>query len=345
MGTLQQAFPFYFSRMRKSDHFNGRIYLNPVATDVMKPGAGLRVLRKFLSRHPGREPAVPLGPFTADAKALQNLSPDVLRITWLGHSTVLIETDGKRFLTDPVWYSRVSPFRLFGPKRFFENPLPLDDLPPVDFILLSHDHYDHLDKGTVLRLCRRNMPVITMPGVGKRLEKWGIPQNLITELDWWQSKQIADGFTVTATPSRHFSGRWLNDRFKTLWGAFAVTSPAHKVFFGADSGYYNGFTEIAERLGPFDLIMLEIGAYNEEWEAIHMGPENAIQATVDMGRPLLMPIHWATFNLAMHRWQEPVERLISEAEKKNVQLVLPAPGEIVTVNKKPYNSRWWEKYK
>ena len=331
--------------MQANQNFNGRIFLNPVPTDVMKPGAFFRVMRKFLQRTPGREPAGPLGPFTVDGNLLQQLPPATLRVTWLGHSTLLIETDGKRFLTDPVWYNRVSPFRFFGPKRFFKNPLSLAALPKIDAVLLSHDHYDHLDRQTLLALTKQNVPVITLLRVGQRLINWGVPKEQVTELDWWQATKLGDGFTITATPSRHFSGRWLTDRFTTLWGAFAIKSPNHNVFFGADSGYYNGFKEIGERLGPFDICMLEIGAYNEEWEAIHMGPEKAIQATIDLGKPLLLPIHWGTFSLAMHSWKEPVERLIEEAVKKNVNLVLPAPSETVIVNQEPYNSGWWTHYK
>ncbi|GAA4747827.1 MBL fold metallo-hydrolase [Flavisolibacter ginsenosidimutans] len=331
--------------MQAPQNFNGKVFLNPVSTEMMKPGSFFRVMRKFLQKHPEREPASPLGPFSASAEVLQQLPSQTLRVTWLGHSTLLIEVDGKRFLTDPVWYNRVSPFRFLGPRRFFQNPLPLSHLPAIDAVLLSHDHYDHLDKQTLLALTRKNIPVITMLGVGRRLVNWGVQKNLITELDWWQETKIDGGFTVTATPSRHFSGRWLNDRFKTLWGAFVVKAPVHNIFFGADSGYYNGFAEIAERLGPFDIAMLEIGAYNEMWEAIHMGPEKAVQATLDLGRPLLLPIHWGTFSLAMHPWKEPVERLIAEAAKKDVKLILPAPGESVTVNKEPYNSQWWTQYR
>lgn len=336
--------PFLLSVMQSENHFNGKIFLNPVPTQMMKRGAFFRVLRQFLQKHPGREPLKALGPFRTDNDVLRHLPAQALRITWLGHSTVLIETDGKRFLTDPVWYNRVSPFRNIGPKRFFQNPLPLDAVPKLDAVLLSHDHYDHLDKRTLLYLCRQNVPVITMLGVGKRLLNWGVSKALVTELDWWQSTETEKGFTVTATPSRHFSGRWIGDRFKTLWGAFAIKSPSHSVFFGADSGYYNGFGQIAKHLGPFDAVLLEIGAYNREWESIHMGPENAVQATVDLGRPLLLPIHWGTFSLAMHPWKEPVERLIAEAATRDVRLLLPAPGETVTVNGKPYNSKWWEAF-
>ncbi len=330
--------------MRQSDHFNGKIYLNPVPTEVMGKGAIWRLMRKMLKSHPGREPAKPLGPFTINEPLLNEIPSTALRVTWLGHSTLLLDVDGKRFLTDPLWYNRASPFTLAGPKRFFQNPLPLSRVNGVDAVLLSHDHYDHLDKKTMLVLAGRGIPVITLPGVGKRLVQWGVPASLVTELDWWESLQLGQ-HRVTAAPARHFSGRWLNDRFRSLWGSFAIKGPAHAVYYGADSGYYNGFVTIGERLGPFDLALLEIGAYNEEWEAIHMGPENAVQASLDLGAALLMPIHWGTFNLAMHPWTEPVERLLAEAEKKIVSLVLPAPGQTLTVEKAAYNSRWWESYR
>lgn len=331
--------------MKTSDHFNGKIFLNPVPTEVMGKGSFWRVMRKFFQKHPGREPAQPLGPFAVQADTLNAPPAQALRTTWLGHSSLLLDVDGKRYLTDPLWYQRASPFRYAGPRRFFENPLRLNEVPAIDAILLSHDHYDHLDRQSILHLTQRGIPVITFLGVGKRLKDWGVPSSLVTELDWWDSVSLGQGHAISAAPARHFSGRWLTDRFSTLWGSFAISGPLHKVYYGADSGYYDGFVTIGEKLGPFDLALLEIGAYNEEWEAIHMGPEKAVQAAIDLKADLLMPIHWGTFNLAMHAWQEPVERLITAAEKKAVPLVLPAPGETTTINGAPYNSGWWKNYR
>jgi L-ascorbate metabolism protein UlaG (beta-lactamase superfamily) len=331
--------------MQLSDHYNGKIFLNPVPTEVMGPGSFFRVAGKYFKRQPGREPGEPLGPFKIDPALLRGLPPQGMRVTWLGHSSLILEVDGKRFLTDPVWYERASPFKYVGPKRFFKNPLDIDHLPPIDYILLSHDHYDHLDKQAIIRLTQKGIRVLTLLGVKKRLTDWGINKDLVSELDWWDSMLLDHDFKISIAPARHFSGRWLADRFTTLWGSFVMKGPLHSVYFGADSGYYNGFTTITEKLGPFNLALLEIGAYNEEWEAIHMGPEKAVQAAIDLGRPLLMPIHWGTFNLAMHPWKEPVERLIAEAAKHNVELLLPAPGETIAVNKQPYNSMWWMKYK
>jgi L-ascorbate metabolism protein UlaG (beta-lactamase superfamily) len=328
-----------------SDHFNGKIFLNPVPTEVMGKGAFGRMMKMYMQNHPNRTPTTPPGPFKADLRFINQLPADVVRITWLGHSSNLIEIDGKRFLTDPLWYSRASPFTALGPKRFFDNPLPINDLPLIDCILLSHDHYDHLDKNSILRLLSKRIPIITMLGVGKRLIKWGADKDLVTELDWWQQKELNGGFIITALPARHFSGRWTNDRLSTLWGSFAIRGPLHNVYFGADSGYYDGFKKIGEELGPFDLTMLDTGAYNKEWESIHMGPENAVKANVDLKGKLLMPIHWGTFNLAFHPWTEPVERVIKAAQLQQVPLLLPAPGETRSISDGSYNSRWWESYK
>lgn len=311
----------------------------------MRKGSFLKVLKKSLLRDRHRYPSSAPGPFRVDLDQLATLPADALRVTWLGHSTVLLEVEGKRLLTDPLWYQRASPFTLLGPKRFFDNPLPLDKLPPIDAILLSHDHYDHLDKGAMSALMHRGIPVITLLGVGALLEGWGLNKTLITELDWWDSVTLEGGLTITAAPARHFSGRWINDRFHTLWGSFGIKASRYNVYYGADSGYYPGFTEIGERLGPFDLTLLEIGAYNKEWESIHMGPEAAVRAHRDLGGRLLMPIHWGTFSLAFHPWTEPIERLMKEAEQWRVPLLVPTPGETVTLKEAPYNSFWWEAYR
>jgi len=325
-----------------SDHYNGKIFLNPVSTEVMGKGSFFRVMKLYAQKHPNRTPPRRPGPFHVNLDLLNRLPANTLRVTWLGHSSSIIEVDGKRFLTDPLWYDRASPFTAIGPKRFFENPVRINELPAIDHILLSHDHYDHLDKDAVVYLASKGIPVITLLGVGKRLVNWGVDKNLVTELDWWQQFKV-DDFVITALPSRHFSGRWLADRFSTLWGSFAIKGPVHNVYFGADSGYYNGFKLIGEKLGPFDLTMLDTGAYHQEWESIHMGPENAVQAHLDLEGKLLLPIHWGTFNLALHPWTEPVERVMKAAEANNVQLLLPAPGETVNVDDGAYISKWWEK--
>ena len=330
--------------MYNSPHFDGKKFLNPVPTKVNSDNSFFKILKQFLQKHPGRIPSTPLGPFSVDQKKIDHINKDEIRVTWLGHSTLILAIDGKQIITDPVWYQRASPFKHIGPKRFFDPPLNMKELPFLDAVLLSHDHYDHLDKLAIKKLAYSNIPIICMLGVGKRLIKWGIDKNLITELDWWQQTEVLKDFSITALPSRHFSGRSLSDRFSTLWGSFAIKGTTHQVYFGADSGYYNGFKTIGDKLGPFDLTLLDTGAYNKMWEEIHMGPENAVQAHLDLKGKILMPIHWGTFALAFHPWKEPVERIIKAAAKYNVTLLLPEPGETITVNSEGYNSKWWEKY-
>lgn len=327
--------------MYNSSHFNGKVFLNPVPTEVMRKGSQGRLLRKIFQTHPKRSPNHPLGPFSVDLNLLNQLPANGVYVTWLGHSSVLLKIDGKCLLFDPLWYSRASPFTLLGPKRFFPNPASIDHLPHIDALLLSHDHYDHLDKHSVLQLAKKKIPIITMLGVGQRLIKWGVDNAQVTELDWWQQTQV-DTLTITSAPTRHFSGRWLNDRNRTLWGSFAIKSPLHNVYFGGDSGYYDGFKTIGEKLGPFDFTMLEIGAYGDEWKSIHMGPEAAVQANIDLKGKLLMPMHWATFNLAFHAWSEPIERFIPAADRNGVAALIPKPGVTYNIDKGAFNSQWWK---
>ena len=321
--------------------FDGRIFHNPVPTEVTPAGALMKMLKAYMNRPKNHKPLKPLPRFMVETQAINKIPEQGLQVTWLGHSTVLLDIDGKRFLTDPVWYERVSPFTRLGPKRFFDVPVSLEELPQIDFILLSHNHYDHLDKNAIQFLTSKNIPVITMLKVGEQLQKWGVDPSLITELDWWEETGPSEGFTIRALPARHFSGRWLNDRFQTLWGSFAIRGPRHHVYFGADSGYYEGFSFIGKELGPFDLSLLDTGAYNELWEDIHMGPEKAVQANIDLRSKILMPIHWGTFSLALHPWTEPVERVIRAAESRGVDLLLPAPGQTVEVREE-YISNWWK---
>ncbi len=327
--------------MNITEHYNGKIYLNPVPTEVMGKGSFWRIMKMYMKKHVKVTPSSPPGPFSVNVKSLEHSDPGALKITWLGHSGLIIDIDGNRFLTDPLWYQRASPIAYVGPKRFFQNPINIDDLPPIKRLLISHDHYDHLDKGAVQHLAKKGIPIICLKGVGGILKSWGVDPGLITELDWWE-ETLVNNCTITALPARHFSGRSLFNRFHTLWGSYAIKGPIHNIYFGADSGYYDGFKKIGDRLGPFDLTMLDAGAYNPEWESIHMGPENAVKAHLDLRGKLLMPIHWGTFPLAIHPWTEPVERVIAAAEKAGVHLLLPAPGETVNVDAGGYTNRWWE---
>ncbi|WP_052695236.1 MBL fold metallo-hydrolase [Hymenobacter sp. AT01-02] len=265
-----------------------------------------------------------------------------LRVTWFGHSTTLIEIDGKRFLTDPVWRLRASPVAL-GPKRFFAPPLPLAELPMLDGVLLSHDHYDHLDKEAIRNLGRTGVAFFCPLGVGGHLRRWGIAAAQITELDWWQEVQVGETHTLVATPARHFTGRGLT-RDATLWASWCVLGPTHRAFFGGDSGPFEaGFQEIGAAYGPFDLVMLEVGASDELWADIHMGPDHALAAHRALGGGAFLPLHWATFNLAFHSWHEPADRLVAAAAP-DVPLLLPAPGQRIDVAAGPQPGYWWHAY-
>lgn len=265
-----------------------------------------------------------------------------LRVTWFGHSSVLIEIDGHRVLTDPVWSDRTSPVSFAGPKRFFDPPLPLDELPAPDAVVISHDHFDHLDEETIKALKDR-VPLFAVPlGVGAWLEDWGVDPARIAELDWWGEVR-AGALTLTATPSRHFSGRSLVSVFanRTLWAGWAVAGPAHRVYFSGDTAMFPGFADIGSRLGPFDLTLVETGAYNKLWPDVHIGPEQAVQAHRMVRGKLMMPVHWGTFDLALHSWIEPVERLIAASGKAGVAVAIPKPGESVEPASPPAVTRWW----
>ncbi len=269
--------------------------------------------------------------------------PDTgLRATWLGHSTVLIEMDGLRVLTDPVWGPRASPSRLVGPKRFQPVPITLRQLPPIDLVVISHDHYDHLDYPTIRELAKRDVPFVTSLGVGAHLESWGVPAHRITELDWWQSHTLPQAdLTVTAAPSQHFSGRGLKDRNATLWSSMVIRSKRHSAFFSGDTGLTTEYATIRERLGPFDLVMLEVGAFHPSWGDIHLGPENALKAHSLLGGGAFLPVHWGTFSLAMHAWDEPVETLLRLAPQHRAQLLMPKLGEAVEPAQIEVVTPWW----
>jgi len=299
----------------------------------------LEATRKWLRGAPHREPTgtVPtVRPLADSFSAYAN----ELEVTWLGHSTVLLEIAGKRVLTDPVWSDRASPSRVFGPQRFFAPPLPIDQLPMVHLVLISHDHYDHLDRSAVLALARRGSRFVVPLGVGARLRSWGVDDEQIAELDWWEETTF-DGVRLVCTPARHFSGRGLLDRNRTLWSGWAIIGQDHRVFFSGDSGMSPHFAEIGRRLGPFDLTMMDTGAYDSSWADVHMGPEQAVAAHHMVGGRLLLPVHWATFNLALHGWTEPGERVLAETRRTGTRVVLPRAGERFDVDKPPELNRWW----
>ena len=324
----------------------GRKYLNPVEVEVGGPGMMFRILPHYLKNREERTPKRSLGPFITDASVYATAPASGLRVTWMGHSTSLVEMDGARILIDPVWDERASPFGWMGPKRFYAPTLQLEALPKIDAVLLSHDHYDHLGEQTVRRLATlesvREARWITSLSVGAILQRFGVAATRIDELDWTEAVTVA-GCRVTALPARHFSGRSLWNRFETLWSSFVLKGPEHTVYYGADSGWWEGFVEIGKEYGPFDLTMLEIGAYNELWRDIHLGPDGAARAFEALAAGgLMMPVHWGLFDLALHGWRQPIERLFGVAQDRGIALWTPEPGVPTEVVRGwALRSEWW----
>jgi L-ascorbate metabolism protein UlaG (beta-lactamase superfamily) len=330
-------------RIRSSRLWTGESFrnLHPILPGLRRSDVPPPTLSEFLCGGGRRVPQGPL-PSVDPALTWGKAPGSSLRATWLGHSTVLIEIDGLRVLTDPVWGSRASPSRLIGPKRFQPVPIPLRKLPPVDVVVISHDHYDHLDYPTIRELARSDVPFITSLGVGSHLEAWGVPAERITELDWWESHTLPGAdLTITAAPSQHFSGRGLKDRNTTLWSSFAIKSRRHAVFFSGDTGLTTEYAAIRERLGPFDLVMLEVGAFHPSWGEIHLGPEHALEALELLGGGAFLPVHWGTFSLAMHAWDEPAETLLALGPAQGAQLVMPRLGEPVEPVRVDRVTPWW----
>ncbi|HEX4156213.1 MAG TPA: MBL fold metallo-hydrolase [Acidobacteriaceae bacterium] len=341
--------------LQRAKRRRGR-FLNPVPTTVGGFGMIFKVLPLYFSNRAETEPKQALGPFRTDVRVYRTPPESGLRVTWFGHSSMLVEIDGVRVLVDPVWEQRASPVEWFGPQRFFAPTMRLEDLPELDAILISHDHYDHLGAGTVrglagMKAAARAMWVTSL-GVGRRLRGFGVPAGRIAELDWTQSVEVAgaepgQSMQITAWPARHFSGRTPWDRFRTLWSSFVLEGPRHRVYFGADSGWWEGFAAIAERYERFDLTMLEIGAFHPLWAEIHLGPDGAARAYEAMGGLAkagpLMPIHWGMFNLALHGWRQPIDRLEKVAQGDGLVLWTPEPGvPTEVVRGRTTGSRWWD---
>ena len=324
-------------RMLTSPRYVDGRFVNTYTPEVLNTGKMPSLSELIFGSGAGRKPKGQLP--TVDPRETWAQQPaSGLRATWLGHSGILLEIDGYRILTDPVWGARVSPVPGIGPKRFQPPPVTLASLPKLDAVLVSHDHYDHLDYPTIRALRKLQVPFVTSLGVGLHLESWGISPERIVELDWWESTTVAGGLQITAAPAHHFSGRALHDRNATLWSSFAFRGPKHSVYFSGDTGLSAAFIEIGRRLGPFDLVMLEVGAFHPAWGSIHLGPENALKAWKYIGSGKLLPVHWGTFSLAPHPWAEPAEVLFAKAPEG---LLMPKLGEPVEPVHADKVDPWW----
>ena len=325
------------ARMQASPQFADGKFHNTVPATMITPAGFSTVAARALRDRDTRHPHQPIPVVTPVA----GLPADGLHITWMGHSSALVEIEGRRILLDPVWSERCSPSRLGGPKRLHEPPLALRDLPPLDAVLISHDHYDHLDMVTIQNLVDlQAVPFVVPLGVGAHLERWGVPATRIIELDWTETTKV-NGIEFIATAARHFSGRGFT-RDETLWTSWVINGPTRKVFYSGDSGYFPGFAEVGEKYGPFDATLIQIGAYNDAWPDIHMLPEDGVATHVDVRGGLMIPVHWGTFNLSLHEWPEPADRAWREAKARDVHLYIPRPGERVDVDNPPPVDGWWQ---
>jgi L-ascorbate metabolism protein UlaG (beta-lactamase superfamily) len=301
----------------------------------------LSLMGDFLFGGKKRMPPGPV-PLVDPVPVWQTTPRTGLRVTWLGHSSLFLEIDGARILIDPMFGMYAAPFPLVGRKRFHPVPARLRQFPTIDAIIQSHDHYDHLSAKTWRRIAKLGVPVVTPIGVGQRLEKFGVDESLITEVDWWEDySPPGTNVKITAAPAQHFSGRTVGDRNSTLWASWVIAGDAHKVFFSGDTGLNPDLTNIGERFGPFDLTLLEIGASNPAWADIHLGPANAVKAFGMLGGGTLLPIHWGTFDLALHPWSEPPETLLQIAARDGLRLITPKVGEPVEPAEIHSPAPWW----
>lgn len=276
-----------------------------------------------------------------DSTELVARSADIMRLTWFGHSAILLETEGAKMLIDPMLGQHAGPLPLISPKRFNEElPIEIEKLPFIDVVIISHDHYDHLDYGSIVRLKDKVGKFYVPLGVGAHLRSWGVKADIITELNWWQEAEH-QGFNFICVPARHFSGRGFTNNI-TLWSSWIIQTSRRQFYFSGDSGYGPHFKEIGQKYGPMDFVMMECGQYNEKWPAIHMVPEETVQATIDVKGKVLLPIHWGAFTLAMHTWDDPINRVVAEANRLNVPIATPKIGEMILLDNHTIpSSRWW----
>lgn len=325
-------------RISASPHFTGDTFQNRIPTQVStrteQSPSTWSLIGSMLSPPERKNPHHPLPSKSIGSQLMKDGN-----FVWLGHSTVMFKRDDVTFLTDPVFY-RASPLPIGGKPFEMTSPISVADLPLVDVVLISHDHYDHLDMRTIREINPKVKQFIVPLGVKAHLQRWGVADNKIIELDWYQSSSYK-GIDLILTPSRHFSGRGFNDRNKTLWGSWVVKASGFSLYFSGDGGYSPEFKNIGDNYGPFDVALMENGAYNPDWAQIHMFPEETLQAALDLRATRLLPVHWGKFDLAMHKWTEPIERLEIAAKAQGIELVTPYIGEIFTLEALPKN-RWWD---
>lgn len=326
-------------------HYEDGKFINQVPSPM---DVGLKDIPSLLYQQikgdPDRQPSVKFDVQKIDSLEIEQKPDSITRLTWFGHSAFLLEIAGKKILLDPMFGDVPAPHPWLGKSRYSNGlPIEIEKLPQIDAIIMSHDHYDHLDYGSIMRLKGKTKQFYMPLGVGAHFRKWGVSDEHIHELDWWDDIQL-DSLKFTCTPARHFSGRGFGDRATTLWCSWVIQSPEKNIYFSGDSGYAPHFKEIGEKFGGFDFAMMECGQYNEKWRSIHMMPEETIQAAVDVKAKVTQPIHWGAFTLSLHSWTDPIERATKEAAKRGVTLCTPEIGEAVVIGQEYPAGRWWERY-
>ena len=328
-------------RMQNSKQYQDGKFKNPIDVPLMAPGSTWKYIKKsFFTKRIDPKPTgdIPLKP--VQKSDWVKINSDNAMFAWLGHSSILIALDGLTVLVDPVLENRASPFAWIGPKRFHPSPVSVQNLPPVDVVLITHDHYDHLEAPTIKYLSDKAGMFLMPLGIGKLLEKWGVKSEKIVELDWWEEHQMGP-LVITATPALHYARRGMFDGDKRLWCSWSIHGRTEKIFVSGDSGYFDEFKHVGEKLGPFNLTFLKVGSYDEMWKQIHMTPEEAITQHMDLRGDIMVPLHWATFDLALHPWYEPIERALTAASDSNIRVTIPTIGEQVDIKNLPEFVAWW----
>lgn len=326
-------------RMEKAPNFRDGEFWNVEDTDINPKNLNMfKMLAKFANRPSNVQPSEELPNIKTD---LHTISSEKSSMVWFGHSSYFLKMNETNILVDPVFSGNASPFTFFGKAFEGADHYDVDDMPAIDLLILTHDHYDHLDYKTLVKLKPKVDKIVTSLGVASHLEHWGYDAKIITELNWWETTEISSNFKLTAAPSRHFSGRGLT-RFKTLWSSFILEKDNHRIYLGGDSGYSKSFKEIGEKFGKFDLAILECGQYSEDWPQIHMMPEETVKAARDLNAEFLFPVHWAKFVLSTHPWNESIKRLVRESEKIGQAYVSPLIGQVYTLGENFEQVSWWE---
>lgn len=325
-------------RIKQSPGYRGDSFQNILETPVMSKNASyITMMKEFFGKGVDREPVKVIPSVKTDLRSLVDSS-----IVWFGHSSYLIRVNGKNILVDPVFSERTSPFQFIGKKAYPGSmAYSAEDMPALDVIVITHDHYDHLDHTTILKLKSKASLFCTSLGVGSHLEYWGVDPKKIIEFDWWDHHTILPDIELTATPARHFSGRGLT-RNKTRWSSFVLQTSSTKIFIGGDSGYDASFKKIGNKYGPFDIVILECGQYDTMWPLIHMMPEETVQTAIDLQGNVLLPVHWGKFTLGFHPWYDPIKRVTNSAAKLNQRITTPLIGEVIEIGKSYPASRWWD---